>query len=566
MTTETRSIKTNSPELRMSEDGRTLYGYAAKYNVESRDGLGFIETIAPGAFDRSLEAGDDVVALYNHDSNKVLGRRDSGTLQLRTDSVGLGFTLDIPQTPTGEEVRELVSRGDLREMSFGFIVQDEDWGTRDGKRTRTLNRVGLRDISIVTEAAYPQTQLSLRGNSAMADNGQELYTELRTLTNQAQSILDQGERNAEDQQKLDRLFSRVDEIEGAIRENRNAEKMAEINDLLDQPTRRVATTPGSGKKVESDEYRSAFMSYLRTGDRAELRAMNITNDGAVVPTDLERTLVEKLDALSVIRQYATVYNWDSNRDVPIEDAIGAAGWTAEEAAITPADSTFGTSIQFKAYKATAAVRVSTELLEDSQAVNMSQYLGSILGRRFATLLEEAYCEGDGSSKPSGLIPNAGVAGTTHTCGSGDVTFGAITSDDIIDTAHKLSPQYRSSAKWVMTDAMVKAVRKMKDSDGRYLWQVPEMNADIRAGIPGLLYGYPVVVIDDAYGPAEAASARAAIFGDLSNFWIADRGSTSMLMDPYTNALTGQVDMVSYRRTDSHVVLPEAFSVLKLAAS
>ena len=565
MTTETRSIRTNSPELRMSEDGRTLYGYAAKYNVESRDGLGFIETIAPGAFDRSLEAGDDVVALYNHDSNKVLGRRDSGTLQLRTDSVGLSFTLDIPQTPTGEEVRELVSRGDLREMSFGFIVQDEDWGTRDGKRTRTLNRVGLRDISVVTEAAYPQTQLSIRGNTAMTENGQELYTELRTLTNQAQAILDQEERNAEDQQKLDRLFSRVDEIEGAIRENRNAEKMAEINNLLDQPTRRVASTPGSGNKVESDEYRSAFMSYLRTGDRAELRAMNITNDGAVVPTDLERTLVEKLDALSVIRSAgASIYNWDSNRDVPVEDAIGSAGWTAEEGTITPADSSFGTSIQFRAFKATAACRVSVELLEDSQAVNMSQYLGSILGRRFATLLETAYCNGDGSSKPSGLFPGAGVAGTTHTISSG-TAFSDVGADDIIEVAHKIAPQYRAGASFVMTDSMLKAVRLLK-LNNEYAWKPAERYSDLRDGIPGTLYGYPVVVIDDAYGPAAGASAKAAIFGNLSNFWIADRGSTSMLMDPYTNALTGQVDMVAYRRTDSHVVLPEAFSVLKLAAS
>ena len=561
---ETRSLTTNSPELRLSEDGKRIGGYAARYNVMAKPGLGWDEVIERGAFDVSLEAGDDVVALFNHDPSQILGRRDSGTLRLSTDQQGLRFEVDLPPTQTGDMVRSLVQRGDLREMSFGFIVQDDSWTNTDGQRVRHLTKVSLKDVSVVTEAQYPETSVSLRNQSM--NNQQELYSELRNLTSQAHAILDQEDRNSEDQQKLDRLFSRVDEIESTLNEQRNASRLASADSLLDQPTRQ-ARAAGTTPDLDSDEYRSAFTTYLRTGNKSELRAMNITNDGAVVPTDLERTLVEKLDALSVIRQYATVYNWDSNRDVPVEDAIGAAGWTAEEGTITPADSTFGTSIEFRAYKATAAVRVSNELLEDSLAVNMTQYLGNILGRRFATLLEDAYCEGDGSSKPSGLIPNAGIAGTTHTCGSGDVTFGAIVADDIVDTAHKLSPQYRAGARWVMTDSMLKAARQMKDDDGRYLWQVPEMNADIRAGIPGLLYGYPVVVIDDAYGPAEAASARAAIFGDLSNFWIADRGpGTTMLMDPYTNALSGQVDMVAYRRTDSHVVLPEAFSVLKLAAS
>ena len=568
MPTETRSIKTSSPELRMSEDGRTLYGYAAKYNVESRDGLGFIETIAPGAFDRSLEAGDDVVALYNHDSNKVLGRRDSGTLQLRTDSVGLSFTLDVPQTPTGEEVRELVSRGDLREMSFGFIVQDEDWGQRDGKRTRTLNRVGLRDISIVTEAAYPQTQLSLRGISAMTDNGQELYTELRTLTNQAQAILDQEERNAEDQQKLDRLFSRVDEIEGAIRENRNAEKMAEINNLLDQPTRRVASTPGSGNKVDSDEYRSKFMSYLRSGSREEYRSLSIANDGAVVPTDLERALIEKIDALSVMRSIARVENYPSNRDLPIEDTLGAAGYVGEGASITPVDATFGTSIQMRSFKGVAACSASNEWLSDALAFNgtATQYISRVLGRRLAILEESVFVNGSGS-QPTGIFQEAGTASTTHTCASGVDSIAEVDADDFIETLHKCAPQYRGlNARWLLSDAMVKAVRKLKTTTGEYLWKIGELASDVRSGTPGTILGYPVTVVDDAYAPADAASAKVALFGDMSNFLIADRGGFNMLVDPYSGASSDSTTFYLNRRTDSHVVLPEAFSVLKLAAS
>lgn len=577
MNSEIRSLQSTGAELRMSQDGKKLAGVAARYNVRSKPGLGFDEIIMPGAFDRSLDAGDDVVALFNHDPNQILGRRDSGTLRITSDSEALRFEVDLPEHRS--DLRELVARGDIREMSFGFVVQDDTWKNEDGQRVRHLNRVRLIDISPVVEAQYPSTSVSLRNNATMTTpNNPELFAELRNLTNQAHTILDQETRNAEDQQKLDRLFARVDEIESALNEERNSQSLAKADAMLDQPTKTFTRSAGydsAGNRYtdrDSDEYRASFWDYVRTGDRNQaFRAMSIGNDGAVVPTDLERMLVEKMQALSIMRQVATVQNWDSNRDLPVEDALGSAAWVAEAASITPVDATFdSSSVSFRAYKGSASVSSSSEWMQDSLALTggATNYLTTVLSKRLTNLFEAAFVNGDGSSKPTGIFQGAGVAGTTHTCGSGDVAFSNVTGDDLIDVAHALSPQYRNGAAWIMSDSMVKAVRKLKTTTGEYLWKPSDRYSDIAGGLPGspTIYGYPVITVDDSYAPAEAASARAAVFGNMSNFWIADRGSSTVLVDPYSGAASDSVTIYINRRTDSHVILPEAFSVLKLAAS
>jgi len=142
-------------------DGRRLVGYAATFGAEARIGS-LVETIAPGAFAAAL-AGD-VLALFDHDPAKVLGRTRSGTLRLREDSRGLAFELDLPDTQAGRDVQALAERRDLGGMSFGFTVPKggEDW---QGEH-RTLRKVNLAEISVVSAwPAYPDTELALRGRA-----------------------------------------------------------------------------------------------------------------------------------------------------------------------------------------------------------------------------------------------------------------------------------------------------------------------------------------------------------------------------------------------------------------
>jgi HK97 family phage prohead protease len=155
--------------VEQSMDGRTLSGYAAVYGQDSRElvegGRKFVERIAPGAFNETLASGADVKLYYNHDASMPLARTKSGTLQLKSDRNGLAFTATLPETTLGNDVRALIERGDLSgEMSFGFYVAEDSWNKT--RTERLVKRAQLVEVSIVQDAAYPQTSSSLRSVSA----------------------------------------------------------------------------------------------------------------------------------------------------------------------------------------------------------------------------------------------------------------------------------------------------------------------------------------------------------------------------------------------------------------
>ena len=142
----------------LQASGRTLTGYAAVFNSETKVG-DFIERIAPGAFTKSLESGRDVLALADHDPRAVLGRTSSGTLALHEDSHGLAFTLTLPDTTTGRDLAALAARGDLGGMSFAFESRTEEWRGN----TRELIDVELHEISVIAaHPAYSGTSVNLR--------------------------------------------------------------------------------------------------------------------------------------------------------------------------------------------------------------------------------------------------------------------------------------------------------------------------------------------------------------------------------------------------------------------
>lgn len=150
---------TSSPVV----EGRTLNGIAAVYNQPSRTlregGRTFVERIAPNAFGDI--GGADVKLYYNHDQTMPLARTVSGTLKLESRSDGLHYTASIPDTTLGNDVRELLQRGDLSgAMSFGFYVVKDTWNKTLSERT--VNEARLIEISLVQDAAYSQTSSSLR--------------------------------------------------------------------------------------------------------------------------------------------------------------------------------------------------------------------------------------------------------------------------------------------------------------------------------------------------------------------------------------------------------------------
>lgn len=166
---ETRVSPTDF-EVRETSEGMTFEGYAALFDSPSQ-ALPFVERIAPGAFTRSLKSRNEIKMLWNHDSGEVLGSTRAGTLQLTEDDRGLKVWAMLPNTSTGRDAAELIRRGDVDSMSFGFSVpRGGDSWSADGSE-RTLEEIRLHEVSIVAFPAYEGTAgtTSVRGLERLAE-------------------------------------------------------------------------------------------------------------------------------------------------------------------------------------------------------------------------------------------------------------------------------------------------------------------------------------------------------------------------------------------------------------
>ena len=167
---EKRFLELENVECRANEDkSLTLAGYAVKFNEPSGLLYGeFIEFIERGAFD-GVEL-DNTFLLYNHNSDHVMGNTRSGTLTLSVTEMGLRFSANLPETSKAKEVYELVQRGDINGMSFGFTVDKDNWNMQAEPVTRHIEKIGeLVEISIVPFPAYESTEVDARTTERLAD-------------------------------------------------------------------------------------------------------------------------------------------------------------------------------------------------------------------------------------------------------------------------------------------------------------------------------------------------------------------------------------------------------------
>ncbi len=158
-------------EFRAEGDESTkIAGYGAVFDSLSENLGGFRELIAPGAFDDVLE--DDVRALFNHDSNLILGRNGAKTLSISVDKKGLRYEVDMPETSYAKDLMVSIQRGDVSQSSFGFIVETDSWDEDDdGRLVRTVHKIKrLLDVSPVTYPAYHDTQAAARSMDAYKDS------------------------------------------------------------------------------------------------------------------------------------------------------------------------------------------------------------------------------------------------------------------------------------------------------------------------------------------------------------------------------------------------------------
>ena len=228
---------------------------------------------------------------------------------------------------------------------------------------------------------------------------------------------------------------------------------------------------------------------------------------------------------------------------------GSAAWIDEEGAYTESDETFG-QVQLDAHKVGTVIKVSEELLNDS-AFDLEGYIRSEFIRRIGDKEEEAFLNGNGTAKPTGILNTTGGAQVGVTAAGAT----AITADELIDLYYSLKAPYRKNAVWVLNDSTVKVIRKLKDSNGNYLLQPA-----LKDGEVSTILGRPYFTSEPA--PEIAAGAKTVIFGDLSYYWIGDRQGISFRRLNELYAGNGQVGFLASKRLDGKTVLPEAIKVLQ----
>jgi HK97 family phage major capsid protein len=402
---------------------------------------------------------------------------------------------------------------------------------------------------------------------------QEMIEKRAALISDARSIIDAAdaegrELNTEQREKVDLMLNDSDlmqsDIEQRHRLDSHNEKLAKVEDrktalAIDNSDNEDRET----NPIRKEEYRNAFMTYLRGGkgalSHAEYRDLTEgtnTTGGYIAPmfaqgqANMQDMIIETMDAAQNFSPVATSINIEGQVTIPTETATGSAAWIAAEGdAYTESDPAFG-QLTLTPYKAGTLTQISEELLQDS-VVNLEQFVSKNIGRKFATLLETAFVNGSGSGQPTGVTDGSALGVTA-------VGTTAVTFDEVQDLFYSLKETYRKNGSWLMSTTAVAALRQLKYSSGTqaYIWE-PSMSA----GSPDTILGRPVVISDSC--EAMTSGLKPILFGDMSYYYIAYNAGVSIQRLDELYAANGLVGIRGSLRVDGELTQSEAVKHLVL---
>ena len=359
-----------------------------------------------------------------------------------------------------------------------------------------------------------------------------------------------GVLSAEDTATYNRMEQEIEDLTNAIDRQQRAERReAELSKPVNSP---LTGKPYVGEKGEektgraSDAYKGAMLSAMRSNFRnvSNVLQEGVDSDGGyLVPEEYDRRLIDVLEEENIMRRLGTKIVTSGQHKINIAASKPAAAWIEEGGALTFGDATFD-QIYLDAHKLHVAIKVTEELLYDS-AFNLENYIITMFGKALANAEEDAFLNGDGTGKPTGIFAATGGGNVQSTLTA------ALKSDDLLDFVYGLKRPYRKNASFIMNDATLASIRKLKDNNGAYIWQ-----PSYQAGEPDRVLGYAVNT--SAYAPKNAIS-----FGDYSYYNIGDRGTRSFAELRELFAGNGMVGFVAKERVDGKLVLPEAVQILKL---
>lgn len=305
----------------------------------------------------------------------------------------------------------------------------------------------------------------------------------------------------------------------------------------------------------------AFKSYLRNGMggmSAEDRELALprfqnaqstgtnTAGGYTVPTGFYDQLMDAEKAYGGMMDpgVAFVFDTESGNSLPIptdNDTSNSGAILTENTQVGAQDVTFG-AVTLSAYAYTSKlVLVSNQLLQDS-AFNLDGFLSQKLGTRIARAINTHFTVGDGSSKPTGAVTAATLGATGASGETASLIF-----DDLIELEHSVDPAYRKNSRFMFADGTLKSIKKLKDTQGRYLW-MPGLTI---AGEPPTINSYGYTVNQDM--PAMATSAKSILFGDFSKYFIRRVAGVQVLRLTERYADFNQTGFLAFQRWDGNLV-------------
>ena len=360
-----------------------------------------------------------------------------------------------------------------------------------------------------------------------------------------------GILSAEDAQTYDEMEAKVKAYSAEIG---RLQEMEEMDKELSKPmTNAIVTRPMKmDEKPEKkgrarDEYKLAMLNALRSNFKRveDILQEGVDADGGyLVPEEYDSRLIETLKEENIMRSLATTISTSGQHKSNVAASDPAAAWIDEGGALNFGDSKFA-QVLLDAHKLHVAIKVTEELLYDS-AFNLESYILSSFGQALANAEEDAFLNGDGTGKPTGIF---------HKTNGGTFLkdIPAIKSDDMIDLIHALKRPYRKNASFIMNDKTVSSIRKLKDNNGAYIWQPSYQQNE-----PDRILGYPVYT--SAFAPENAIA-----FGDYRYYNIGDRGTRSFKELTELFAGNGMIGFVAKERVDGKLVLKEAVQILPIKA-
>lgn len=523
-------------QLTPSEDGK-VKGYAALFDSWSlpisERGKVFRERIKQGA----LKPEANVSLWWMHDSKSPLANTRSGTLTISEDAKGIAFEADLGNSPRAAEIRDLVQRGVVSEMSIGFTVEADAW---DGASSRTVTKARLHEVSLVENAAYPGTFAEVRKEKPMGlKENRVKAAELRAEY-----------PNATDERQLE-ILEQINEVDEAI-----ASERAAMEAKLTAPA--ALKIAPSTRSVQARNKIDSQREWFRTGWRSErVMGINITSGTANLSTAgtepvLDTTFVKALDQESVMRSLASVEVRGTDMDIPIISTRLTAALVAEGAAYGSADFT-ATRVQFTSYKSGIYTDVTEEALQDT-VWDLATQVVQEHARAHSRLWEGYFATGTGSGQPRGIFHSgAGYTGVNYTAGA------APTVAKMVDLYYALNPAYLPGAAWLMNQAVWGSI--VKDSSNSKYTLNGENGNILRDGAVALFMGKPVYLSEFA-PTAYTAATRSVAFGDFKRgYKIIDRSTISFTVDDLSQRINGNIRYSSRMRCDAKPVDTAAIKVL-----